>query len=97
MTPIDLTNHAYFNLNGCNSGTQIYNHELRVFADNYLEGNPNDFLLTGKVLSVDGTKQDFREYVKLSERIRPNGKWPDDGYVTFFAINQQTGKKYAAR
>ena len=56
-TPLNLTNHVYFNLMG--AGT-VYTHRITVDADRYI---PTDDTLipTGEVASVDGTPFDFRE------------------------------------
>lgn len=56
-TIINLTNHAYFNLSGHDSGS-VLNHELRLAASRFL---PTDDTLipTGEIAPVAGTPMDF--------------------------------------
>lgn len=57
-TVINLTNHAYFNLNGHAAGS-ILDHEMMINADHYTPAN-NVSIPTGEVASVEGTPLDFR-------------------------------------
>jgi aldose 1-epimerase len=56
-THLNLTNHAYFNLN--NPKTKIYDHELMVPAATYVVTD-QDLIPTGEIASVEGGPLDFR-------------------------------------
>ncbi len=56
-TPINLTNHAYFNLAGTSSGT-VFGQTLWLDAESYVAGDKN--LIPTAVKPVDGTPFDFR-------------------------------------
>ena len=66
-TPINLTNHCYFNLGGYASGS-IHPLWLTIDADGYL---PTDegLIPTGEIKSVAGTPFDFRESRRIGDRI----------------------------
>ena len=64
-TPLNLTNHSYFNLNGSGS---ILSHRLRLFSERICE-NDAGCLPTGRLLWVEGTPFDFREEKEIGTDI----------------------------
>jgi len=69
-TPINLTNHAYWNLGGAGSG-DVLDHELLINADFYLETD-RELIPTGKTLPVAGTARDFREKRTIIDPNNPD-------------------------
>ncbi|KAH9295402.1 hypothetical protein KI387_038990 [Taxus chinensis] len=68
VTPVSLINHAYWNLAGQDSGRDILNHSVKIWASHYL---PTDDTLvpTGQILPVEGTPLDFTKETTIGSRI----------------------------
>lgn len=89
MTPVNLTNHNYWNLGGHDSGNH-FEHELMVEADKYLESDAT-LIPTGNLMDVVGSPLDFLTFRKIGERINKVGDDTIKGYDHCFVVRGYDG------
>lgn len=95
ITVANITNHAYFNLDGTDS-TSILNHILRFNADtfNYLN---EDAVATGLIRKVEKTPLDFRKPKKIGLEIEEDydSLKIGAGYDQNFILNNDIKETYS--
>jgi len=97
-TPINVTQHSYFDLAGEGTG-DVLNHEVMINADRFTPVDKN-LIPTGELRAVKGTPLDFTTPTKIGARIDDNYEQLvlGHGYDHNFVINRKgDGMELAAR
>ena len=97
-TPINLTQHSFFNLKGAGNG-DVNEHIMQIFADAYTPVDAG-LIPTGEIAPVSGTPFDFRTPIAIGARVNNDNEQLKfgGGYDHNWVLNKaETGLNYAAK
>lgn len=92
-TIVNLTSHAYFNLNGEGNGN-ILNHQMKIYAVKYIECD-RELIPTGKLKPVKDTPLDYRKFAPMGKGIEQEHDqiFKGKGYAAAMVIKEKNNGK----
>ncbi|KAF6259777.1 galactose mutarotase-like domain-containing protein [Scenedesmus sp. NREL 46B-D3] len=87
-TPLNILNHAYFNLKGATSDSSVLDYVVNIPSNFYTPAVPGQLLPTGQVFRVRGTPYDFANGRKLGDRLLAADGGPHKGYDANYLVPQ---------
>ena len=90
-SPVNLTNHAFFNLSGEGRGNNILSTELMLHSSSYLEVD-EALIPTGKLIPTVNTPFDFKTAKAIGKDINKLAQSSAGGYDNCFVIDGEPGE-----
>lgn len=89
-TPLNLTNHSYFNLAGHGAGRdQLLSHWISINADRITETDAENSIPSGKLLPVEDTPFDLRVHRPLGPQMAKLANGFDDNFCVTKGSDQE--------
>eukprot|EP01071_Lankesteria_metandrocarpae_P012693 Lankesteria_metandrocarpae@DN6171_c0_g1_i1.p1 len=85
-TVVNMTNHAYFHLDGADSGHTIHNMKLQIDSDEMMPVSEQGLPSSSEPVKVDGTSFDFKKGKTIGEDMMKDFQKKTKGYDHGFVL-----------